>query len=327
MPRITETFARRHFADLTEKEILALAISSEEEDARGYATFANALIANYPASSKVFLEMAEEEYEHRDRLKSLYQKKFGDFIPLIRRADIEGFVRHKPVWTMTGLGIDTMRKHAETVEAENHRFYLSAAAQATDPVVKKLLGDLAAAEKSHSSLAVRLGVEHVTTDAETTEKEAERRLFLVQVIQPGLVGLMDGSVSTLAPLFAAAFATGNTWDTFLVGVAASVGAGISMGFAEGLSDDGKLTGRGHPLIRGLSAGIMTAVGGLGHTLPYLIPDFQFATWVAIAVVLFELAAISWVRWKYMDTPFLKAAFQIAVGGFLVFVTGILIGSA
>jgi erythrin-vacuolar iron transport family protein len=324
---ITDRFSRRRFADLTEQEILALAIASEEEDARGYATFANALIANYPASSKVFLEMSEEEYQHRDRLKSLYQKKFGDFIPLIRRADVEGFVSHKPVWTMTGLGIEAMRKHAEVVEAENHRFYLSAAAQATDPTIKKLLSDLAAAEKSHTSLAERLGLEHVTADVAASEKEAERRLFLVQVIQPGLVGLMDGSVSTLAPLFAAAFATGDTWETFLVGTAAAVGAGISMGFAEGLSDDGKLTGRGHPLIRGLSAGIMTAVGGLGHTLPYLIPDFQLATWIAIVVVLLELAVISWIRYKYMDTPFLKAAFQIAVGGFLVFVTGILIGSA
>jgi erythrin-vacuolar iron transport family protein len=327
MPRLTDRFSKRHFADLTEQEILALAIGSEEEDARGYATFANALIADYPASSKVFLEMAEEEYEHRDRLKSLYQKKFGDFIPLIRRADVEGFVSHKPVWTITGLGIDAMRKHAEVVEAENHRFYLSASAQAVDPTIKKLLSDLAAAEKSHTSLAERLGLEHVTADAAASEKEAERRLFLVQVIQPGLVGLMDGSVSTLAPLFAAAFATGDTWETFLVGTAAAVGAGISMGFAEGLSDDGKLTGRGHPLIRGLSAGIMTAVGGLGHTLPYLIPDFQLATWIAIVVVLLELGVISWVRYKYMDTPFLKAAFQIAVGGFLVFVTGILIGSA
>jgi erythrin-vacuolar iron transport family protein len=324
---ITDRFSRRRFADLTEQEILALAIASEEEDARGYATFANALIAHYPASSKVFLEMSEEEYQHRDRLKSLYQKKFGDFIPLIRRADVEGFVSHKPVWTMTGLGIEAMRKHAEVVEAENHRFYLSAAAQATDPTIKKLLSDLAAAEKSHISLAERLGLEHVTADVAASEKEAERRLFLVQVIQPGLVGLMDGSVSTLAPLFAAAFATGDTWETFLVGTAAAVGAGISMGFAEGLSDDGKLTGRGHPLIRGLSAGIMTAVGGLGHTLPYLIPDFQLATWIAIVVVLLELAVISWIRYKYMDTPFLKAAFQIAVGGFLVFVTGILIGSA
>lgn len=317
----------KQFSDLTEQEILALSISSEEDDARAYAAFANALMPTYAASAKVFLEMAAEEHEHRDRLTQLYRQKFGDFIPLIRRGDINGFVRHKPAWSISQLGIDAMRQHAEVVELENFRFYSSAAERASDPKIKALLLKLAAAEKAHESLAGRLGLEHVTADAKLVEGEAEKRLFLLQVVQPGLVGLMDGSVSTLAPLFAAAFATGNTWETFLVGMAASVGAGISMGLAEGLSDDGKLTGRGHPLIRGTAAGVMTAVGGLGHTLPYLIPDFQLATWVAIVVVIFELAAISWIRYKYMDTPFLKAAFQIAVGGFLVFLAGMLIGSA
>lgn len=315
------------FSDLTEQEILALAISSEDDDARAYMGFANALMETYPASAKVFIEMAEEEHEHRRALTDLYRKKFGDFIPLIRRGDINGFVRHKPAWTLSKLGIEAMRQRAEVVELENYRFYTQAAERSTDPAVKKLLTTLAAAEKGHESLAAKLGMQHVTADAKIDEKEAERRLFLLQVVQPGLVGLMDGSVSTLAPLFAAAFATGNTWETFLVGSAASIGAGISMGLAEGLSDDGKLTGRGHPLIRGSAAGIMTAVGGMGHALPYLIPDFTIATWVAIVIVFFELWAISWIRYKYMDTPFLKAAFQIAVGGFLVFLTGILIGSA
>jgi erythrin-vacuolar iron transport family protein len=315
------------FSDLSEQEIIALAISSEDDDARSYIGFANALMESYPASAKVFMEMAEEENEHRDRLKSLYQKKFGDFVPLIRRADINGFVKHTPTWTISKLGIDAMRKHAEVIEFENYRFYTRAAERSQDPAIRKLLTGLAAAEKSHSSLAERLGLEHVTPDAKIEEKEAERRLFLLQVVQPGLVGLMDGSVSTLAPLFAAAFATGHSWETFLVGTAASLGAGISMGLAEGLSDDGKLTGRGHPLIRGLAAGIMTAIGGLGHSLPYLIADFTTATWLAIIIVFFELGAISWIRYKYMDTPFLKAAMQIAVGGFLVFLTGVLIGSA
>jgi len=315
------------FSDLTEQEILALAISSEDDDARAYMGFANALMDTYPASAKVFIEMAEEEHEHRRALTDLYRKKFGDFIPLIRRADINGFVRHKPAWTLSKLGIDAMRQRAEVVELENYRFYTQSAERSTDPAVKKLLTTLAAAEKGHESLASKLGVKHVTEDAKVDEKEAERRLFLLQVVQPGLVGLMDGSVSTLAPLFAAAFATGNTWETFLVGTAASIGAGISMGLAEGLSDDGKLTGRGHPLIRGTAAGVMTAVGGMGHALPYLIPDFQIATWVAIVIVFIELWAISWIRYKYMDTPFLKAAVQTAVGGFLVFLTGILIGSA
>lgn len=317
----------KSFSDLNEQEILALAISSEDDDARAYMGFANALMETYPASAKVFIEMAEEEHDHRRALTELYRKKFGEFIPLIRRSDINGFVRHKPAWTLSKLGIDAMRQRAEVVELENYRFYTQAAERSTDPQVKKLLETLAMAEKGHESLAARLGAKHVTEDAKEAEGEAERRLFLLQVVQPGLVGLMDGSVSTLAPLFAAAFATGNTWETFLVGTAASLGAGISMGLAEGLSDDGKLTGRGHPLIRGLAAGIMTAVGGMGHALPYLIPDFTIATWVAIVIVFCELWAISWIRYKYMDTPFLKAAFQIAVGGFLVFLTGILIGSA
>jgi rubrerythrin len=317
----------KSFSELGEREILALAISSEDDDARAYAGFAHALMDTYPASAKVFIDMAEEEHEHRRWLTDLYQKKFGDFIPLIRRSDIQGFVRHKPAWTIGQFNIEEMRQRAEVIELENYRFYKQAAERAADPAVKKLLEKLAAAEKGHESLAGKLGETHVTADAKIEEGEARRRLFLLQVIQPGLVGLMDGSVSTLAPLFAAAFATGNTWETFLVGTAASVGAGISMGLAEGLSDDGKLTGRGHPLIRGLAAGIMTAVGGLGHALPYLIPDFQTATWVAIVIVFFELWAISWIRYKYMDTPFLKAAFQIAVGGFFVFLTGILIGSA
>ena len=317
----------KSFSDLTEQEIIALAISSEDDDARAYSGFANALMQTYPASAKVFMEMAEEENDHRRWLTDLYQKKYGDFIPLIRRSEINGFVKHRPAWLVSKLNLDDMRKRAEVIELENYRFYKQACEQSNDPQIKKLLTQLAEAEKGHESLAGRLGNLHVTADAKIDEAETRRRLFLLQVIQPGLVGLMDGSVSTLAPLFAAAFATGNTWATFLVGLAASVGAGISMGLAEGLSDDGKLTGRGQPIIRGLASGVMTAVGGLGHTLPYLISDFKTATGISIAVVFVELWIISWIRYKYMDTPFLKAAFQIAVGGFLVFLTGILIGSA
>jgi erythrin-vacuolar iron transport family protein len=317
----------KSFSDLTEQEIIALAISSEDDDARAYAGFAHALMGDYPASAKVFVEMAEEEHEHRRSLTELYSKKFGDFIPLIRRAEINGFVKHKPAWMLNKLGIDAMRKRAEMIELENYRFYTQAAERSSDPQVKKLLSTLAAAEKSHESLASKLGVEHLTADAKIDETETQRRLFLLQVVQPGLVGLMDGSVSTLAPIFAAAFATNNTWATFLVGVAASVGAGISMGLAEGLSDDGKLTGRGHPIIRGLASGIMTAVGGLGHTLPFLLKDFHAAFVLAVAVVIVELGIIAWIRWKYMDTPFVRATIQIAVGGFLVFLTGIFIGSA
>jgi rubrerythrin len=315
------------FADLTEQEILALAISSEEDDSRTYLAFAHQLMDKFPASARVFVEMAEEEQAHRRSLTDAYQRKFGDFIPLIRRGDIKGFVRHTPVWLSKQMTLQAMRQRAEVLELENMRFYIRAAEQAGDPDIAKLLRELAEAEKDHSSLADRLGLKHLTPDAKLDEADAKQKLFLLQVIQPGLVGLMDGSVSTLAPLFAAAFATHDTWQTFLVGLAASLGAGISMGLAEALSDDGKLTGRGRPLIRGLASGLMTALGGLGHALPSLIPDFWTATFIAMIVVFFELWAISWIRWKYMDTPFLRAAFQVAVGGALVFLTGIFIGSA
>jgi rubrerythrin len=317
----------RAFADLSEQEILALAISAEEEDRRIYADYADGLKAAYPASAEVFSGMAEEEDEHRRRLIELYRVKFGEHIPLIRRQDVRGFIRHEPLWMMRPLGLDRVRKQAETMEFEARRFYERAMARTTDAGIRKLLGDLAAAERSHISLAQRLGMEHLTPDALAAEEETRRRAFVLQVVQPGLAGLMDGSVSTLAPLFAAAFATHAPWETFLVGMAASVGAGISMGFAEALSDDGALTGRGHPWLRGTITGVMTTLGGVGHTLPYLIGDFRVATTLAIAVVLIELWVIAWIRARYMDTRFLRAAFEVVVGGLIVFAAGVLIGNA
>lgn len=315
------------FAELTEREILALAISLEEEDARIYADYADGLKENFPASAKVFTEMAEEENEHRRRLIELFRQKFGDHIPLIRRNDVRGFVTHEPIWMVRPLGLDKVRKQAEAMEFETRRFYERAIERATDASVRKLLGDLAAAERSHISLAQQLGSELLTPGAVAAEEETRRRMFVLQIVQPGLAGLMDGSVSTLAPLFAAAFATHSTWETFLVGMAASVGAGISMGFAEALSDDGQLTGRGHPLLRGIITGAMTTLGGIGHTLPYLISDFWTATSLAIAIVLVELWAIAWIRARYMDTKFLRAAFEVVVGGLIVFGAGVLIGNA
>ena len=315
------------FSDLTEQEILALAISAEEEDRRIYADYADGLKVAYPASAQVFSEMAEEEDEHRRRLIELYRQKFGEHIPLIRRQDVRGFIKHEPLWMMRPLGLDRVRKHAEAMEFEARRFYERAMTRATDAGIRKLLGDLAAAEGSHISLAQRLGTQLLTPDAKAAEDETRRRTFILQVVQPGLAGLMDGSVSTLAPLFAAAFATHGTWQTFLVGMAASVGAGISMGFAEALSDDGELTGRGHPWLRGAITGLMTTVGGIGHTLPYLIGDFTVATTLEIAVVLIELWVIAWIRARYMDTRFLRAAFEVVVGGLIVFGAGVLIGSA
>jgi len=317
----------KRFADLTEQEVLALAITNEEEDSRIYRGFSEGLRQQFPASAKVFDEMADEEVRHRGMLFELYRTKFGDYLPLIRRQDVKGFISHKPLWLVRPLGLDEVRKYAAEMEYETARFYRKAAETARDASVRELLDRLAEAEDKHEDLAERLGETLLTKDARAEEDETARRMFVLQYVQPGLAGLMDGSVSTLAPLFAAAFATHHTWDTFLVGLAASVGAGISMGFAEALSDDGSLTGRGTPWLRGAVCGVMTTIGGLGHTLPYLIPSFTVATAIAIVVVVVELATISWIRWRFMDTPFLAAAFQIMVGGALVFLAGILIGSS
>ncbi|WP_434619088.1 iron exporter MbfA [Azospirillum sp. B2RO_4] len=317
----------KNFSDLTEKELLALAIALEEEDSRIYDEFAHALTDNYPDTAKLFRAMASEESGHRHRLLELFRARFGDHIPLIRRQDVKGFVERKPVWLTRPLGLDTVRRQAELMEAETKRFYTRAAQRSQDAAIRQLLGDLAEEERRHEAKAERLEAKYVSPEVREQEHESERRLFLLQVVQPGLAGLMDGSVSTLAPLFAAAFATQDSHETFLVGLAASIGAGISMGFAEALSDNGSLTGRGSPWLRGLVCGAMTTLGGLGHALPYLIPHFWTATAIAIAVVVVELAIIAWIRNRYMDTPLLSAAFQVVVGGLLVFATGILIGSA
>jgi rubrerythrin len=317
----------KRFADLTEQEILALAITNEDEDSRIYRGFSEGLRAQYPSSAKVFDEMAAEEVVHRSRLFDLYREKFGEYLPLIRRQDVKGFIQKKALWLMQPLGLDEVRKYAEDMEFEAERFYRKAAETTRDASTRKLLLELAEAEAEHESMAQKLEERILTKTARAKEDETARRMFLLQYVQPGLAGLMDGSVSTLAPVFAAAFATHNTWETFLVGMAASVGAGISMGFAEAASDDGSLTGRGTPWVRGTVCGLMTAIGGVGHTLPYLIPDFWLATVLAVAVVAVELAAISYIRYRYMDTPFLSAAFQIVVGGSLVFLAGILIGSS
>ncbi len=317
----------RNFRDLSEQEILALAISLEEEDGRIYGDFADGLRETYPASAKMFEEMQAEEAGHRNSLIEIHRQRFGEHIPLIRRQDVKGFVARRPVWLVRPLGINVVRRQAEIMELETRRFYERASQQVTDASVRKLLDDLAEVERKHSAMAEALEAKHVTPGARQEEEAAQRRLFVLQIVQPGLAGLMDGSVSTLAPLFAAAFATRSSWAAFLVGLAASIGAGISMGFAEALSDDGSLTGRGHPWLRGVVCGLMTTAGGIGHTLPYLIPSFQVATTVAVAVVAVELAAISYIRHRYMDTPFLSAAFQVVVGGVLVFLTGILIGSS
>jgi len=309
------------FDSLTEQEILALAISLEEEDARIYEDFADGLQENYPEQAVKFREMRGEEDGHRHRLLELYKTRFGDHVPHIRRQDVRGFVDRKPVWLVRPLGLKTVQKTAESMEVETRRFYEAVMRRTTDTGIRQLLGDLAEEERVHAHTADRIGATTMSED----ETSQEKRLFVLQVVQPGLAGLMDGSVSTLAPLFCAAFATHNSWSTFLIGLAASVGAGISMGFAEALSDDGSLTGRGHPWARGAVCGLMTTLGGIGHTLPYLIPNVKTATSIAVCVVMVELGVISWIRHRFMDSPWVSALFQVALGGALVFLAGILIG--
>jgi rubrerythrin len=315
-----------NFRDLNEAQILALAITAEEEDARIYRDFAESLRKDFPASAEMFTSMAAEEDGHRHRLLESYRQRFGEHIPLIRRQDVKGFVVRRPSRFKRMLRPEHAREEAALMEIESHRFYEEAALRTDDAGVRQLLGDLAQEEQRHEATAEGITDAQVASGALVKERDVARRLFVLRFVQPGLAGLMDGSVSTLAPLFAAAFATGNTLETFKVGLAASVGAGISMGFAEAMSDDGKLSGRGAPVPRGAVCGLMTALGGLGHTMPYLIRDFHTATSIALVVVGVELAVISWIRKRYMDTPLLSAIFQVVVGGVLVFLAGWLIGS-
>ncbi|MGX1096122.1 iron exporter MbfA [Amorphus sp. MBR-141] len=318
---------RRRFSELSEREILALAISSEVEDREIYQTFAEHLRGEFPASAAVFDGMAEEEKEHHRRLVELYHRRFGEVILPIRRSDVAGYYSRRPIWLVENLGLERVRAEAEIMEVDAGNFYVAAAGRATDPAVKALLSELAAAETEHVSRAGQLAEKNLTPSARNAEDAVSHRRFVLTYVQPGLAGLMDGSVSTLAPVFAAAFATQSSYSTFLVGLAAALGSGISMGLTEALSDDGVITGRGAPLKRGIACGLMTTLGGLGHALPYLIPHFWTATAIAIVVVFFELWAIAWIRWKFMETPFMRAAMQIVLGGALVFAVGILIGSA
>lgn len=317
---------RRRFADLTEHEILALAISSEEDDSRIYRNWAELLREDYAASAAVFEGMAEEEDRHRRRLIDVYRARFGTAVPVIRREHVAGYYNRRPAWMMETLSLDAIRRESALMEHDAAQFYAHAAQASSDAATRKLLGDLAAAERGHEVLAEELTEEHLTREARKEEDAVVQRDFVLTWVQPGLAGLMDGSVSTLAPIFAAAFATQNTETTFLVGLAASLGAGISMGFTEAASDDGVVSGRGSPIKRGIASGVMTAVGGLGHALPYLIPHFWTATIIAIVIVFVELWAIAWIQNRWMQTPFWRAALQVVVGGGLVFATGVLIGS-
>ena len=318
---------KRRFADLSDREILALAISAEEEDSQIYAAYAAKLRSDFPDSAAVFDGMAVEEDEHRRRLIDIYRRRFGEFIVPLRREHVADFFARRPVWLIENLGLDRIRQEVAGMESQAQHFYSAAAARATDAETRKLLGDLALAEAGHEAAAARLAEHHLSDAARAKEDLLARRQLILTWVQPGLAGLMDGSVSTLAPIFATAFATHNPWTTFLVGLSASVGAGISMGFTEAVHDDGKISGRGSPWKRGLASGVMTAIGGLGHAFPYLIPEFWTATTIALIVVFIELWAIVWVQNRYMETPFFRATFQVVLGGALVLAAGILIGGA
>ncbi|APO73137.1 ferritin-like protein [Rhizobium etli 8C-3] len=325
LPRFFTSF-KRSFKSLSEQEILALAIASEEDDSRIYRAYADKLKVAYPASAQILEDMAEVENTHRKSLIEIHRQRFGERIPLIRREHVQGFYERKPDWLRKNLSLEAVRQEAETMEEQAYRFYVEAAKQTSDASTRQLLGDLALAEQGHEDIARMLGDKHTPEDVKEAEDETARRQFVLTYVQPGLAGLMDGSVSTLAPIFAAAFATQDTWQTFLVGLSASVGAGISMGFTEAAHDDGKISGRGSPIKRGFACGIMTTIGGLGHALPYLIPQFWTATITAVVIVFFELWAIAFIQNRYMETPFLRAAFQVVLGGGLVLAAGILIGN-
>ena len=324
---LTSLMARKRFSELSEREILGLAISSEEDDARIYRWYAESLRDDYPASASAFDEMADEEDKHRHRLIDEHTKRYGNVIPLVRREHVSGFYGRRPTWLIDKLGIARIREEAARMEAEARDFYMRAAQRSSDPDTRKLLGDLAAAESSHRKGWDEIEERNLPENLRSSEDAAAHRQFVLTYVQPGLAGLMDGSVSTLAPIFAAAFATGDTWQTFLVGLAASVGAGISMGFTEAASDDGEISGRGSPITRGIMTGGMTTIGGLGHALPYLIPHFWTATLVAFAIVFVELWTIAWIQKRYMSTPFWRATLQVVVGGALVLAAGVLIGVA
>ena len=317
----------RKIEELDQRELLALAISSEEEDGRVYRDIAETLRSDYPDTARVFDDMATEENEHRRQLIDLFVNRYSTHIPLIQRQDIRGWIQRRPVWQMRPLGIEAVRKEASRMERDAERFYRSAAERSSDADIRKLFGDLAEAEAGHDTRAAEIEAHRLPGEKRLAEDDSASKNFVLQIVQPGLVGLMDGSVSTLAPVFAAAFATHDSWNAFQVGMAASLGAGISMGFAEALADDGKLSGRGRPLLRGLVCGLMTVAGGIGHTLPYLIHDFYMATIVACVVVVCELLAIAWIQWRYMDTPPVSAVAKVMLGGALVLATGILIGNA
>lgn len=324
---------RRSLQSLNPAELAALAINMEQEEARLYQEYARRFRRQGRMHLAAEMEsLRQEEREHEQRLSDAFLAEFADQteVPLLRRGDVAGFGELPPLPKEEQFTPDVAVARIAFSEGIAERFYRHAAENSgRHDRLRALFAELAEVEAVHQSTEGRVLAAARLDDGEKPAelKHTDHERFVLQVVQPGLVGLMDGSVSTLAPLFAAAFATHKSWDAFLVGTAAAVGAGISMGFAEGMSDDGALTGRGHPWMRGSITGAMTLLGGIFHALPYLIPNFWTATTIAAIVVAIELFAIAYIRNRYMDTPFWRSIVQIVVGGGIVFAAGILIGSA
>ena len=316
---------KKHYYNLSDKEILALAISSEEEDARIYQYYASLFIKDFPETASMFQEMLDEENVHRRQLIDLFKNKFSNNIPLIKREHVQGFYTRRPIWLIENLTLDKVRQEIVKMEKDAANFYFKTAQKTADPDIRKLLGDLAEIESKHSDKALLKASIIEKSSLAIDELKKAKKQFILTWVQPGLAGLMDGSVSTLAPIFATAFATKDSHTTLLVGLAASIGAGISMGFTEAAHDDGIISGRGSPIKRGVASGVMTTLGGLGHALPYLISDFYTATIIAMFFVLIELWAIAWIQKKYMEIKFSRAIFQVVFGGALVLAAGIFIG--
>ena len=320
-----KSLIKKKFQDLNDNEILSLAIDSLEEDIKLYDEYSSHFLINYPETSKMFKQMSILKNKNRKKLVELHKKKFGETLNITNQKEIANYFKRKPEWLVIKNSIEKVRNEIIEMETLSAKFYNSFAKKSQNIEIRNLLIDLALMSREQKDNAKLILLNAQKSRSAKEEVTRDKRQFILTWVQPGLAGLMDGSVSTLAPIFATAFATKDSHTTLLVGLAASIGAGISMGFTEAVHDDGVISGRGSPIKRGFASGIMTTIGGLGHALPYLISDFYVATVIAMFFVLVELWAIAWIQAKYMEIKFTKAVFQVVFGGSLVLAAGILIG--
>tara|TARA_B000000532_G_scaffold4550_1_gene3646 strand:+ start:605 stop:1579 length:975 start_codon:yes stop_codon:yes gene_type:complete len=320
-----KSLIKKKFQDLNDNEILSLAIDNLEEDIKLYDEYSSHFLINYPVTSKMFKQMSILKNKNRKKLVELHKKKFGESLSITNQKEIANYFKRKPEWLVIKNSIEKVRNEIIEMETMSAQFYNSFAKKSQNIEIRNLLIDLAIMSREQKDNAKLILLNAQKSRSAKEEVTKDKRQFILTWVQPGLAGLMDGSVSTLAPIFATAFATKDSHTTLLVGLAASIGAGISMGFTEAVHDDGVISGRGSPIKRGFASGIMTTIGGLGHALPYLISDFYVATVIAMFFVLVELWAIAWIQAKYMEIKFTKAVFQVVFGGSLVLAAGILIG--